>query len=234
MSSRASGRMRVLISRAASSSPSTTWRCSATHSSGATFATPEIQPVAPAAKPSSGQSSPPTSTSRSESRQRGDPPRVARALLDRDDGVDLAREPQQEARQQVGPAAGDGVVVDHDRQVGGRRHGGEEGEHLALVAAVEQRRQQHHGARAGRGGVARVGDRGLGVLGGDAGGHGRAAARRVDQRLDDGAALGRRQAAGLAHRAVADQAGQPGVEQRAGVASRARRGRPPRGRRTGW
>ena len=35
------------------------------HSRGATFTTPEIQPVAPAQKPSSAQSSPPTSTSKS-------------------------------------------------------------------------------------------------------------------------------------------------------------------------
>jgi hypothetical protein len=151
--------------------------------------------------------------------QRGDAARVARALLDRDDGVDLAPEPEQEARQQVGPAARDRVVVDHDRQVGGGRHGREEGEYLALVAAVEQRRQQHHGARSGRCGVAGVGDRGLGIGGGDAGGDRHLALGGIDERLDGAAALGGRQAAGLAHRAVADDAGQPGVEQRAGVAA---------------
>ena len=84
--------------------------------------------------------------------QRGDPPRVARALLDRHDAVDLLVQADDQVRRHV-DAARLRVVVGHQRQPGGLGDGAVVRDRLVGVGPVAERRQHHQRARAGLGGV---------------------------------------------------------------------------------
>ena len=184
-------------------------------------ATPLTQPVAPAQKPSSAQSSPPTSTSSAGRRvdQRGDPPRVARALLDGDDRVDLLEEP----RDQVGAhvdAARLRVVVGHQRQPAGLGDRAVVGHDLARVAAVAERREHHQRAprrprrRRRRSAIAAAGvPADTPAITGT-----RPSTARDDRARRRRGARRVEQAARLAHRAGGDDAVHAGVEQRGDVA----------------
>ena len=103
--------------------------------------------------------------------QRRDPARVARALLDGDDGVDLARRCARSSAGGMSTPRGLGVVVDHERQAGAARRPRRRSATISRSsAAVAERRQAHERARAGVGGVGGVARRGLlGRAGGDAG-----------------------------------------------------------------
>jgi hypothetical protein len=143
--------------------------------------------------------------------QRRDPARVAGALLDRDDAVDLLVDADDQLDRHV-HARGLGVVVDHDGQaaVG---DGGEEGDHFIRIGAVAERRQAHDrgGARVLR--VVGVGERGQGRARRDTGDHRDATGGGLDDGLHDRAALLGREAAGLAHRARGHEAVHAGLDQ---------------------